>query len=65
MSRKPRIKCPECKGKCVKLISSGAGVKFVGPGFYETDYKVNDRIQKIIDKNPANDGDGSGRMLGD
>ena len=32
--------CPECKEKKLqRLIGSGAGVIFKGPGFYETDYK--------------------------
>ncbi len=35
----PEKKCPKCKGKVKRLISSGAGVIFKGSGFYETDYK--------------------------
>lgn len=32
--------CPECRGKSLRrLISSGGGLIFRGPGFYETDYK--------------------------
>ena len=40
MSESPRVKCPECKGACRRLIGSGAGVIFKGSGFYETDYKT-------------------------
>ena len=31
--------CPKCKGKLKRLIGSGAGIIFKGPGFYATDYK--------------------------
>ncbi|MCL7960248.1 MAG: zinc ribbon domain-containing protein [marine benthic group bacterium] len=31
--------CPECKGKVRRLISSGGGLVFKGPGFYATDYR--------------------------
>lgn len=39
MTAKPRIKCPECKGRTKKKIGIGAGIIFKGSGFYETDYK--------------------------
>ena len=33
-------KCPKCgKNSLKRLIGTGAGVIFKGPGFYETDYK--------------------------
>ncbi|MDD4938604.1 MAG: zinc ribbon domain-containing protein [Candidatus Omnitrophica bacterium] len=32
-------KCPECGSKLKRLIGSGAGIIFKGPGFYATDYK--------------------------
>lgn len=32
-------KCPECGGKVKRLIKSGAGFIFKGPGFYATDYR--------------------------
>ena len=38
MSDKPVGICPECKGKVRKLISTGGGIIFKGPGFYATDY---------------------------
>ncbi|MCK5852373.1 zinc ribbon domain-containing protein [bacterium] len=45
MSAKPVKKCPECGGKVIRLIGSGAGIIFKGSGFYETDYKKNDSVQ--------------------
>ena len=63
--KSPRVKCPDCGGSTVRLISGGIGIRFIGPGFYENDYKVNERIMKHIEKDPENKGDGSGRMLGD
>ncbi|MBD3276929.1 MAG: zinc ribbon domain-containing protein [Candidatus Aegiribacteria sp.] len=30
--------CPQCGGKAERLIGSGAGIIFKGPGFYATDY---------------------------
>jgi len=60
-----KIRCPDCGGLTKRLISGGIGVKFIGPGFYATDYGVNDRIMRHIEKDPENKGDGSGRMLGD
>lgn len=37
----PLDKCPLCgtKGEVRRLISSGAGLLFKGPGFYITDYR--------------------------
>jgi len=31
--------CPKCKHKLRRLIGSGAGIIFKGPGFYATDYR--------------------------
>jgi len=31
--------CPKCRKKVKRLISSGAGIIFKGPGFYATDYR--------------------------
>ncbi|HOJ67158.1 MAG TPA: zinc ribbon domain-containing protein [Candidatus Hydrogenedentes bacterium] len=39
ISASPDIRCPECGGKCRRLLGSGAGIIFKGSGFYETDYK--------------------------
>jgi putative FmdB family regulatory protein len=35
----PISECPECAGRVRRLISSGGGLVFKGPGFYATDYK--------------------------
>ena len=35
----PIAECPECGGKVRRLISSGGGLVFKGPGFYATDYR--------------------------
>lgn len=40
ISEPPVKVCPECgKRKVRRLISSGAGLVFKGPGFYATDYR--------------------------
>ncbi len=31
--------CPECEGRVQRLISTGGGLVFKGPGFYATDYR--------------------------
>ena len=31
--------CPECEGRVERLISTGGGLVFKGPGFYATDYR--------------------------
>ena len=38
MSDKPIKTCPECGSKVRRLIGTGAGILFKGPGFYATDY---------------------------
>jgi len=35
----PITECPECGGLVRRLISSGGGLVFKGPGFYATDYR--------------------------
>ncbi len=39
MTATVKVKCGKCKGRCEKLIGTGAGIIFKGSGFYETDYK--------------------------
>lgn len=39
ISDSPLEECPECGGKVRRLISSGGGLVFKGPGFYATDYR--------------------------
>ncbi|HMP89315.1 MAG TPA: zinc ribbon domain-containing protein [Kiritimatiellia bacterium] len=35
----PLKRCPNCKGKVVRKIGTGAGLLFKGSGFYITDYR--------------------------
>lgn len=35
----PLKKCPQCRGKVRRLISTGGGLLFKGSGFYTTDYR--------------------------
>lgn len=53
-----RRKCPECAElKLRRLIGTGAGVLFKGPGFYETDYR-SDSYKKSAEaekKKPADE----------
>jgi putative FmdB family regulatory protein len=44
----PAAKCPKCKARAKRLISSGSGIIFKGSGFYATDYK-----KKSSDDKPA------------
>ena len=40
ITRKPVRKCPKCgRLRLKRLIGSGSGVIFKGPGFYQTDYR--------------------------
>jgi len=39
ISEEPLDECPECGGRVQRLISSGGGLVFKGPGFYATDYR--------------------------
>ena|GEM_PF-242524 len=39
MTDPPLTECKICGGRVRRLIGSGAGVLFKGPGFYETDYR--------------------------
>ena len=39
ISDRPRERCPECRGKVIRVISGGGGVILKGKGFYSTDYR--------------------------
>jgi len=39
INEEPIAECPECGGAVRRLISSGGGLVFKGPGFYATDYR--------------------------
>lgn len=40
MKDEPLKECPKCSSPLKRLIGSGAGIIFKGPGFYATDYKA-------------------------
>jgi len=46
ITAKPKTKCPKCKKKLKKLISSTGGFIFKGTGFYATDYKKASKFDK-------------------
>ena len=35
----PKAECPKCSGSAKRLIGTGGGIIFKGPGFYATDYR--------------------------
>ena len=39
ITAKPLTRCPRCRGKLKRLVSSGGGFLFKGSGFYITDYR--------------------------
>ncbi len=39
ISAKAVAKCPKCGSKADRMLSGGAGLVFMGSGFYITDYK--------------------------
>jgi len=46
MTAEPLTKCPQCGKKIRRLIGSGGGIIFKGPGFYATDYKKKSSAKK-------------------
>jgi putative FmdB family regulatory protein len=59
ISDDPIRKCPECGGKVRRLISSGGGLVFKGPGFYATDYGSGSSASDTGSKGPSEPGKGS------
>jgi putative FmdB family regulatory protein len=53
MADKPRRRCPECRGKVLRLISGGAGVLFKGSGFHATDYRSHGYTEAAKKDKPA------------
>jgi len=49
MKDEPIKTCPECGGRVKRLLGTGAGFIFKGPGFYATDYKKADKKPKKKD----------------
>lgn len=39
ISEPPVKRCPQCRGKVVRKLGTGAGIIFKGSGFYATDYR--------------------------
>ena len=56
MSDEPLKRCPECRGKIVRLIGAGAGVIFRGSGFYETDYRSSEYKESARKESEASKG---------
>jgi len=50
--------CPECGGEVQRLISTGGGLVFKGPGFYATDYGSGSSGRRRSEGSPAKDGKG-------
>jgi predicted nucleic acid-binding Zn ribbon protein len=46
MTEEPRKRCPKCRGKVRRLLGTGAGFIFKGPGFYATDYRKSSSGEK-------------------
>ena len=60
MTAEPIKNCPKCNGSVKRLIGTGLGPIFKGSGFYETDYKRNnkgngDSAKKSETKKPNSD----------
>jgi putative FmdB family regulatory protein len=63
----PISECPECAGRVRRLISSGGGLVFKGPGFYATDYKSGGGAgaKPAASKEPTGDAGGSSKAKTD
>ena len=55
MKDKPLTACPDkkCKGKVRRLIGSGGGFIFKGPGFYATDNRSSSYKEKAKKDSPS------------
>jgi putative FmdB family regulatory protein len=58
ISDDPLEECPECGGKVRRLISSGGGLVFKGPGFYATDYRRSGAPKAPAPEKKADSGSG-------
>jgi len=45
-SRSRKFKCSECGGRLTRFISTPPEIKFVGKGFYSTDYPKKEKTWK-------------------
>ena len=57
--------CPECGGSVRRLISSGGGLVFKGPGFYATDYRSGPTKRASGSSGSGSAGDGPGPAGGE
>jgi len=53
ISERPLSRCPLCKGRVRRLISSGAAIIFRGSGFYATDYRSEEYAKKVKEENKS------------
>jgi putative FmdB family regulatory protein len=60
MTEPPKKRCPKCKGRVDRLLSTGGGFLFKGTGFYSTDYR-SDGYKKAAKA----DSDGAAKPSGD
>ena len=50
ITKKPKHKCLQCgKLKLQRLIGSGSGIIFRGPGFYQNDYRSKEYKQALAE----------------
>lgn len=63
MSDAPLKTCPECHKALRRLIGTGSGIIFKGPGFYATDYRKAKPLQTAAENrsknSPADDKSGN------
>ena len=59
MTDKPRERCPECRGKVIRIISGGGGIILKGNGFYATDYRSDAYKKAARDDKPKTESAGS------
>lgn len=57
MAAEPVKTCPECGAPVERLIGSGAGLIFKGPGFYATDYAGKKNTGGKSDSGGSSDGE--------
>ncbi len=66
MSEPPVADCPSCGAEAERLMSTGAGLLFKGPGFYITDYRSDAyREQAKKEKSAFSGSDGAGKKSGE
>ena len=61
ISDDPLRECPECGGTVRRLISTGGGLVFKGPGFYATDYRSGGAKGSAASDSSGSEGGGTGK----